>query len=58
MEGLSHFEQSSVVVPIKTTVAERKAILGTIESELAATKADVSLIKVWCFLIALLCFVS
>uniref|UniRef100_A0A0M3I737 C2H2-type domain-containing protein n=1 Tax=Ascaris lumbricoides TaxID=6252 RepID=A0A0M3I737_ASCLU len=45
MEGLSHFEQSSVVVPIKTTVAERKAILGTIESELAATKADVSLIK-------------
>uniref|UniRef100_A0A915B303 C2H2-type domain-containing protein n=1 Tax=Parascaris univalens TaxID=6257 RepID=A0A915B303_PARUN len=45
MEGLSHFDQSSLIAPIKTTFAERKAILGTIESELAATKADVSLIK-------------
>ncbi|VDM41391.1 unnamed protein product [Toxocara canis] len=49
MEGLSSSgiscEPSSVSVSKKATVAERKAILGTIESELAAAKADVSSIK-------------
>ncbi|VDK31289.1 unnamed protein product [Anisakis simplex] len=54
MEGLSSSvitsgtpsAQCVTVAAAKSALAERKAILGSIESELALAKADVSSIKV------------